>query len=103
LPASLPGAGPEAAELLALHGELIALRRRHAWLHSARSDVLHVTNTALVVRTATGSGAVVTALNIGDEAVAVPAGGASAVLAGSASLAAGRASLPAHGWAVLGD
>ncbi|NYD69977.1 alpha-amylase family glycosyl hydrolase [Herbiconiux flava] len=103
LPSSLPGAGPDARELLALHGELIALRRRHAWLHSARSDVLHVTNTALVVRTATGSGAVVTALNIGDEAVAVPAGGASAVLAGSASLAAGRASLPPHGWAVLGD
>ncbi|MCS5715625.1 alpha-amylase family glycosyl hydrolase [Herbiconiux sp. CPCC 205716] len=102
-PEAMPGAGPDARELLALHGELIALRRRHAWLHSARSDVLHVTNMALVVRTATGSGAVVTALNIGDEAVAVPAGGASSVLAGSASLAAGRASLPPHGWAVLGD
>jgi hypothetical protein len=92
----------DAASVLALHGELIALRRRNPWLHSARSDVVHVSNTALVVRTATGSGAVVTALNLADEPVAVPAGGATSVLAGSASLAAGRASLPAHGWAVLG-
>jgi glycosidase len=96
------GAGPDARALLALHGELIALRRQHAWLHDAHSDVVHVANTAIVIRTATGAGAVVTALNIADEPVAVPAGGASTVLAGSASLAAGRASLPAHGWAVLG-
>jgi glycosidase len=107
LPAALSAAGvsgvpDDAASVLALHGELIALRRRNPWLHSARSDVVHVSNTALVVRTATGSGAVVTALNLADEPVAVPAGGATSVLAGSASLAAGRASLPAHGWAVLG-
>ncbi|MFB2554302.1 alpha-amylase family glycosyl hydrolase [Herbiconiux liangxiaofengii] len=102
VPVGLPGAGADARALLALHGELIALRRTHAWLHSARSDVVHVANTAMVVRTATGEGAVVTALNLADEPVAVPAGGASTVLAGTASLAAGRASLPAHGWAVLG-
>jgi glycosidase len=35
------------ADVLALHRELIGLRRRHPWLVRARSRVLEVTNTAL--------------------------------------------------------
>ncbi|QJU55726.1 alpha-amylase family glycosyl hydrolase [Herbiconiux sp. KACC 21604] len=101
LPAALPGAGPDARELLALHGELIALRRQRPWLHSARSDVLHLTNTALVVRTATGSGTIVTALNLADEPVELPIADATELLAGTASLAGAQATLPAHAWAVL--
>ncbi|MFG6402240.1 alpha-amylase family glycosyl hydrolase [Microbacterium sp. P04] len=98
----LPGAPADAAAVLALHAELIALRRRHPWVHRAHSDVLHVDNTELVVRTATGEGALVVALNLGDLPVSLPVGDASVVLAGSTRLADAHAELPAHGWAVLG-
>ncbi|MFG6444336.1 alpha-amylase family glycosyl hydrolase [Microbacterium sp. P07] len=100
--ASLPGAESDAPGVFAAHRELIALRRRHAWLHSARSDVVHVENTALAVRTATDFDALVTLLNLADEPASLPAADATTVLAGSATLANGRAELPPHGWAVLG-
>lgn len=87
---------------LALYRELIALRRRHPWLVSAHSDVVEVRNEAIVIRTATAEDAVITALNIGDSPVTLPAAGAQEVLAGEASLSDGI-QLPAFGWAVLGS
>jgi glycosidase len=99
----LPGAGADASAVLTLHQELIALRRQHPWVHRAHSDVVHVENTAIVVRTATGTGALVTVLNLGDAPVSVPAGGAATVRAGGATIEGGSVELDAHGWAVLGD
>jgi glycosidase len=101
--AAFPGAQADAAAILAVHGELIALRRRHPWLHSAHSDIVHVSNTAVTVRTATGTDAVVLVLNIADAPASVPAGDASSVLAGTATIADGRAEIAPHGWAVLGS
>ncbi|MDO9395240.1 MAG: alpha-amylase family glycosyl hydrolase [Herbiconiux sp.] len=92
---------PDARAALAVHGELIALRRRYPWLHSARTDVVSVTNTALLLRTATGAGAVLTALNIGTEPVLLPRAGAEQVEAGSATIEADGIAVEPFGWAVL--
>ena len=80
---------------------LIALRRRHSWLHRAHTDVVHVDNTSVVLRTATEAAAVVTALNLGTEPVELPAAGAKVVEAGDAELRGSRVALGASGWAVL--
>ncbi|MFZ7089409.1 alpha-amylase family protein [Curtobacterium sp. RRHDQ10] len=83
------------------HQALIGVRRQFPWLHSAHTDVVHLTNTAMVLRTATGSGAVLTALNLADEPVSVPAADATRVVAGGGELRDGTVGLPSHGWAVL--
>jgi cyclomaltodextrinase / maltogenic alpha-amylase / neopullulanase len=80
---------------------LIALRRRNPWLHRAHTDVVQLANEAAVFRTAIDDGAVVTALNIGDEPVELPAAGATVVAAGEATITGRTLRLPPHGWAVL--
>jgi cyclomaltodextrinase len=75
-----------------LHQELIGLRRRHPWLHFARTETLHLTNTQLVYRTAFGDDALVVALNIGDESMVRPGG---EVVAGDPG-----PELPGHAWVV---
>jgi cyclomaltodextrinase len=90
-----------AADLLHAHQALVALRRRHPWLHRAHSDVVHLDNTALVLRTATDREALVTALNLAPEPVVLPAADATRVEAGAGDLSDGTLRLPAGGWAVL--
>jgi cyclomaltodextrinase len=87
--------------VLEAHRALIALRRRHPWLHRAHSDVVHVDNTSLVLRAATDAAAVVTALNLGTDPVELPGAGATAVEAGDAGLRGSHVVLGAGGWAVL--
>jgi cyclomaltodextrinase len=72
-----------------LHQELIGVRRRHRWLHTARTQTLHLTNTQFVYRV----GDLVVALNIGDEQMPRPPG---EVLAGDPG-----EQVPGHGWAVV--
>ncbi|WP_432506981.1 alpha-amylase family protein [Kineococcus arenarius] len=90
-----------------LHQELIGLRRRHRWLHDARTAVLHVENERLVYesRAAHGDGRLLVALDVSGTGGEVPAPGAGAVLAGAGQVrgAAGgqRVLLAPHGWAVL--
>jgi glycosidase len=103
------------------HQELIALRRRHPWLVTAQTEVLHVTNPLLVYRsrdtgtldgTADGGDAVVVLLSTDDEPVRwelpadvpVPGDGAATLLAGTGELADGGRTvvLPPHGWAIVG-
>ncbi len=91
----------DAERMLRLHQQLIALRRQHPWLHRAHTDVIHIANTAIVLRTATGSGAIVTALNLADDAVTVPVADAREVLAGDARLDGAHAELPPRAFAVL--
>jgi cyclomaltodextrinase len=89
----------EGGEVFALHQELIGLRRRHRWLHGARTEQLHLTNEQLVYRSAADGESLVVALNIADAPAVVPAAGS--VLAGAGAPVAGGLELPAHGWAVL--
>lgn len=87
-------------DVLALHQELIGVRRRHAWLHRARSRTLALTNTTLVLEVSSGDERLVAALNISDEPLhldAVDGASASRLVAGSLD---GRA-VPPHSWAVL--
>lgn len=90
-----------ARHTLDLHRELLALRRRNPWLTTARTDVVHVANTAIVLRTATGEAGLVTALNLADEPVTMPGADAVACVAGACELADGHLTLPPRGWAVL--
>jgi len=90
-----------AQRILRTHQQLIALRRQHPWLHRAHTDVIHIDNTAMVLRTATGTDAVVTALNLADAPVTVAVADATRVVAGAADLRDGNAILPPLGWAVL--
>jgi len=46
---------------------LIGLRRRHAWLHTARTTPLRLANSQYVYRTSSGSDALVVALNVDDS------------------------------------
>jgi cyclomaltodextrinase / maltogenic alpha-amylase / neopullulanase len=92
---------PLGAPTFALHQELIGLRRRHRWLHTAAPEQVHVANEQLVYAVAGDGERLLVALNLADSAVRVPAPGAGAVLAGSGTIGRDDVELPAHGWAVL--
>lgn len=94
---------PVAERMLSLTQRLIAIRRRHPWLTRAHTDTVHIANGTIVLRTATSAEAVVTALNITDEEVVLPAADASEVLAAEgAALRGADVVLAPRGWAVLG-
>jgi cyclomaltodextrinase len=85
-----------------LHQDLIGLRRRHPWLHRARTRVVELANERLCYEVRDGDRALLVALNLGDDAAEFPAPSAREVLAGEATVRAeGRVALAGHGWAVL--
>ena len=98
---TLPEQPPAPTALTHAYEALIALRRRLPWLHRAHTDVVHLTNTAVVLRTATAEASVVTALNLAEDPVELPAADATRVEAGGGDLRDGTLRLPAAGWAVL--
>lgn len=105
-PAEAPGAGmPDALpEVLALHQELIGVRRRHPWLHTARSRTVSVANESLVleVRGASPDQALVVALNLGDDELRVADPAPGEWLTGrDAGLDGDVLSVGPHGWAVV--
>ena len=100
-PASPGELSPLGLPTYALHQELIGLRRRHRWLHTARTTTLHLTNEQLAYEAVGDGQRLVVALSEGERPVEVPVKGAGRVLAGEAEVAGGRVRLPAHGWAVL--
>lgn len=99
---------PDDSDELRLHQYLIGLRRRHPWLHTAKTAPLQVTNTHYVYRTARGDDSLVVALNI-DEAplpVALPDLGVTSgrVVAGSGAPPQDDIShphVPPHGWLII--
>lgn len=105
-PAAPADLAPEGWPVYRLHQELIGLRRRHPWLHEARTHVVDLRNQQLAFEARHGEDRLLVALNLGEAPCALPAPGAQRVAAGQASLSqAGRpdarAELPAHGWAIL--
>ena len=87
-----------------LHQELIGLRRRHAWLHRARTEVLQLSNEVLVYRaSAGGAEQLFVALNLSSEPQSISAQSAQ-VLSGRATPdgSSGKAVLAPRSWAVLG-
>ncbi len=49
-----------------LHQDLIGLRRRHAWLHDARTDILHLANRHLAYESHSGEQRLRVLLNLDD-------------------------------------
>jgi cyclomaltodextrinase / maltogenic alpha-amylase / neopullulanase len=93
-----------------LHQELIGLRRRHPWLHTARTTVVELQNTQAVLesRSVEADRRLRLALNLHHVPAELPMPYAVEVLAGSATLRNGAGpdavvTLGAHGWAVIGD
>ncbi|MCO1659480.1 alpha-amylase family glycosyl hydrolase [Pseudonocardia humida] len=85
-----------------LHQDLIGLRRRHPWLHRARTRVVELDNRRLCYEVRDGDRALLVALNLDDAPADLPAPSAGEVLAGEASVRPeGRVTVPGHGWAVL--
>ncbi|GAB3347086.1 alpha-amylase family glycosyl hydrolase [Modestobacter lapidis] len=90
-----------------LHQELIGVRRRHRWLHRARTTPLHLANRQLTYASTAGDDRLLVALNLSDDAVQQPAPAARELLAGDGTLqragtAQATVQLAPHGWAVLG-
>jgi cyclomaltodextrinase / maltogenic alpha-amylase / neopullulanase len=84
------------------------LRRRHPWLHTARTAALHLANSQYVYRTSADEGALVVALNVDDAPLRMSLsefGIASArIVAGSGApeeRIVDRLDVEPHGWAVL--
>jgi cyclomaltodextrinase len=88
-----------------LHQQLIGLRRRHPWLHSARSRVTELRNTDLIFEAFHEENRLWVALNLADAPIsrAIPA--AVDKLAGDLAVrregAATQIALPPHGWGIL--
>lgn len=62
----------DAADILNLHRFLIGLRRRHPWLHEARTSALHLDNRFYVYETRRGDDCLTVALNLGDMKATLP-------------------------------
>lgn len=102
------GVGEHGQQVFRTHQHLIGLRRRHPWLHAARTTPLSVTNRGYVYQTRAGDDSLIVALNIDDEALELSLsdlGLANAeVVAGSGAPPAEVVTdivVPAHGWLVL--
>jgi cyclomaltodextrinase len=89
-----------------LHQELIGLRRRHPWLHHARTTPVHLTNEQYAYEATDGTRKIIVALSVGAAAVEVLTPYGKAVVSGNAELkrastAEAAVVLPPNGWAVL--
>ncbi|GAA2565874.1 alpha-amylase family glycosyl hydrolase [Mycolicibacterium diernhoferi] len=94
--------GPD--DTLSLHQYLIGLRRRNAWLHTATTEALQLSNTGYVYRTGTGTDSLVVALNIGDAPMNADLPAAGRVIAGSGAPPVDRVQqlvVPPHGWVIV--
>ncbi len=108
-PANPEEAKPLGHDVFRLHQHLIGLRRRHPWLHAARTAPLHLTNRQYVYRTYAGDDALVVALNVDDEPLRVSLSewgihGRGRLVAGSgapAETAVDRLDVAPHGWAIV--
>lgn len=98
-PGQVPGAR---AEVLALHQELIGLRRRHPWLHTARTRTVAVSNETITLEVAgEGGEALIVSLNLGEDQMRIANPPPGQLLAGSGSGIDGEALVVSpHGWAV---
>jgi hypothetical protein len=95
-------------DLFRLHQYLIGLRRRHPWLHTARTSPLQLANRQYVYQTRSGPDALVVALNIDDEPMSVSLPelgvGDGRILAGSGAppqTIVAHAEVEPHGWLII--
>lgn len=106
--AALRDSGGGVTDVLNLHRYLIGLRRRHPWLHEARTETLHLDNRTYAYRSRSGEDALIVALNVEDAPVPLPVaeltGGPAEILAGAGAPPLEKVDqtvLPPNGWLVL--
>ena len=106
--APLMGVDEQGHDVFRLHQYLIDLRRRHPWLHAARTSPRSLTNTQYVYETRSDSDALLVALNVDDAPLSVSLAelgfGQGQVVAGSGAPAqsvVGDAEIPPHGWLII--
>ncbi len=99
---------PEDSDVLRFHRYLIGLRRRHPWLHTAKTTALKLTNTQYIYRTTAGDGSLIVALNVDDApfTVSLPDLGtpAGTVIAGSGAPPQheiAETEVAPHGWLII--
>jgi glycosidase len=106
--APLMGVDEHGHDVYRLHQYLIGLRRRHPWLHIARTSPLRLTNTQYVYATRNGSDVLLVALNIDNEPLSLSLPelgfGAGQIVAGSGAppeSTVGDAEIEPHGWLII--
>lgn len=99
---------PTARDTLNVHRHLIGLRRRHPWLHRARTEARRLDNRHYVYETRHGDDALIVALNLDPTPMTLPVseltGGLAEVLAGTNAPppeVVTDTAVPPHGWLVL--
>jgi cyclomaltodextrinase len=104
-PATPDGLAPFGWPVYRLHQELIGLRRRHPWLHRARTKVVELRNTDLALEVQHDGHRLFVALNLSDAPVTRALPAAVARLAGEVAVTRARGGseivIPAHGWGIL--
>jgi hypothetical protein len=95
-------------DIFRLHQYLIGLRRRHPWLHTARTSKLQLTNAQYVYETRNGDDVLLVALNIDDAPQQLSLSGLGLgrgqVVAGSGAppqSEVAEADIPPHGWLII--
>jgi cyclomaltodextrinase len=105
-PATPTDLAPFGWPIYRLHQELIGLRRRHAWLHRARTRVVKLRNTDLLYEVFEGQNRLWVALNLADAGVVYEIIARAGKLAGDLTAHAKETTmeitLPPHGWGILG-
>jgi glycosidase len=106
--APLMGVDEHGHDVYRLHQYLIGLRRRHPWLHTARTSPLRLTNTQYVYATRNGSDVLLVALNIDNEPLSLSLPelgfGAGQIVAGSGAppeSTVGDSEIEPHGWLII--
>jgi cyclomaltodextrinase / maltogenic alpha-amylase / neopullulanase len=106
--APLMGVDEQGHDVFRLHQYLIGLRRRHPWLHAARTSPRSLTNTQYVYETRSDSDALLVALNVDDAPLSVSLPelgfGQGQIAAGSGAppqSVVGEAEIEPHGWLII--
>jgi cyclomaltodextrinase / maltogenic alpha-amylase / neopullulanase len=106
-PATPAGLAPFGWPTYRLYQDLIGMRRRHAWLHTARTRAVELANTHFLFEAVDGEHRLLVALNLADAPVTRSVSYACGVVAGSAACRRigpqqTEITLSPHGWAILG-
>jgi glycosidase len=104
----LMGVDEQGRDIFRLHQYLIGLRRRHPWLHTARTSPLQLSNRQYVYQTRAGGDALLVALNIDDAPLPLSTSelgfSEGQVVAGSGAArqhVVGETEIGPHGWLII--
>ncbi|HEX6521902.1 MAG TPA: alpha-amylase family glycosyl hydrolase [Streptosporangiaceae bacterium] len=95
---------PDGWPVYRLHQRLIGFRRRHPWLVRARTDAVHLSNSAIAYRSIAGGAAITVLLNVGEEPFRFPVdvrGLDVAMTPDPGTVLADPAVVSAHSWMIL--